>query len=59
MKSTLIDAQILGDGAMLRCSQHIYTFRLSDGKGVNCPGFRIKVYEVKQENGALFARALD
>lgn len=59
MKSSLADAQILGHGTMLRCSQHIYTFRLSDGKGVNCPGYRIKIYEVKQENDALFARAID
>jgi nitrite reductase/ring-hydroxylating ferredoxin subunit len=59
MKSSLVDAQILGQGTMLRCSQHIYTFRLSDGKGVNCPGYRIKIYEVKQENDALFARAVD
>jgi len=58
MKSSLADAQILGDGAMLRCSQHFYTFRLSDGKGVNCPGHRLKLYEVKQENDALFARAI-
>lgn len=58
MKSSLADAQIIGEGAMLRCAQHIYTFRLSDGKGVNCPGYRIKVYEVTRENDALFARAL-
>lgn len=58
MKSSLADAQILRDGEMLRCSQHFYTFRLSDGKGVNCPGHRLKLYEVKQENGALFARAI-
>ena len=58
MKSSLVDAQILNNGTMLRCSQHIYTFRLTDGKGVNCPGYRIKIYEVKRENDALFARAL-
>lgn len=54
--SSLIDAQIVGNGTMLRCSQHIYTYRLSDGKGVNCPGLRLKVYEVKKENDAYFAR---
>lgn len=58
MKSSLVNAQIMADGTMLRCPEHIYTFRLSDGKGVNCPGFRIKIYEVKQEDDALFARAL-
>jgi nitrite reductase/ring-hydroxylating ferredoxin subunit len=43
---------------MIRCAQHNYTFKLSDGKGVNCPGFKIKVYEVKREDGALFARTI-
>ncbi len=57
MKSSLVDAQIV-NGTMIRCSQHIYTFRLSDGKGVNCPGYRIKIYEVKQEGEMLFARPL-
>ena len=32
------------------------TFKLSDGKGVNCPGFKVKVYEIKEENGALYGR---
>jgi nitrite reductase/ring-hydroxylating ferredoxin subunit len=55
---TLIDAQLMGNSTMIRCAQHNYTFRLADGKGVNCPGFRIKVFDVKSEDGALYARAL-
>lgn len=56
MHQSLIDARIVGNGTMLRCMHHIYTFRVSDGNGVNCPGFRLKVYEIKQEDGRLFAR---
>ena len=58
LNSSLLDAQIIDDGTKLRCSAHIYTYRLSDGKGVNCPGVRLKVYEVKRENNALFARPI-
>ena len=54
MGASLMDAQLVGDGSMLRCSQHVFTYKLSDGSGVNCPGFRLKVFEVQVENGRLF-----
>lgn len=56
LKASLVDAIPMANGTMLRCSQHAYTFKLADGKGVNCPGYSIKVFEVKVEDGALFAR---
>jgi len=59
LNSSLADAKIVDNGTKLRCSAHIYTYRLSDGKGVNCPGVRLKVYEVKRENGTLFARPIE
>lgn len=49
-------AELVGTRGMLRCNYHNYTFRLSDGRGVNCPGFAIEVYDVKEEDGALFVR---
>jgi nitrite reductase/ring-hydroxylating ferredoxin subunit len=55
-KRPLNDAILQGGDKMLRCRWHSYTFRLSDGKAVNCPGYKLRVYEVKAENGALFAR---
>lgn len=58
LQATLLDAQVVGNGTMLRCTQHNYTFKFSDGKGVNCPGMRVQVYEVKVEDGALSARAV-
>lgn len=54
----LHDGILQGGDAMLRCRRHSYVFRLSDGKGINCPGYKLKVYEVKQEAGALLARAV-
>ncbi|MGE0748128.1 MAG: Rieske (2Fe-2S) protein [Rhodospirillales bacterium] len=56
LNASLMDAELVGNGAMLRCRQHVFTFRLSDGRGVNCPGFAVTVYEVKEEAGALYAR---
>lgn len=52
----LRSAAIVSNGGMIRCSLHAYTFKLSDGKGVNCPGFRIDVYEVREQDGNLFAK---
>jgi len=56
LNSSLMDAQLIGNDTMIRCRQHVYTFRLSDGRGVNCPGFSIRVFEVKDEAGTLYAR---
>ena len=56
LNSSLMDAQLIGNDTMIRCRQHVYTFRLSDGRGVNCPGFSIRVFEIKDEAGTLYAR---
>lgn len=57
-EASLADA-ILMEDRMVRCALHGYTFRLSDGKGVNCPGYKIKVYEIMREADRLFARAVN
>jgi nitrite reductase/ring-hydroxylating ferredoxin subunit len=57
--ASLMDAKLIADDTMLRCARHAFTFRLRDGNGVNCPGFRLKVYEVRQQGDALFARPID
>lgn len=54
LKATLVDAAIVGNGTMLRCAQHNFTFKFADGKGVNCAGHRLRVFEIKAEDGALF-----
>jgi len=53
----LESATIVGNGAMVRCIYHNYTFKLSSGAGVNCPGFRIAVYDIREHDGQLFAAA--
>ncbi len=57
-EASLGEAVVLNDGRWLRCALHGYTFKLSDGKGVNCPGYRIKVYEVTAAPDGLYARAV-
>ncbi len=50
---------VVGDGAMIRCGLHAYTFKLADGNGVNCPGYRITVYEVMSDGSRLMGRRID
>jgi nitrite reductase/ring-hydroxylating ferredoxin subunit len=56
MQATMLNAELAGNETMVRCPLHVFTFRLSDGKGVNCPGFKVNVYEVKEEDGQFFGR---
>ena len=49
---------IVGNGTMIRCGLHAYTFKLSDGSGVNCPGYKIDVYEVRREGTQLMGRPI-
>jgi nitrite reductase/ring-hydroxylating ferredoxin subunit len=48
--------ELIMNESMIKCALHAFTFRLSDGKGVNCPGFRIKVFDVKETDGRLLVR---
>ena len=40
---SLHDAFLQAGDTMLRCRWHNYVFRLRDGKGINCPGYKLKV----------------
>ncbi|MEN3363457.1 MAG: hypothetical protein V7606_731 [Burkholderiales bacterium] len=56
LQKSLHDAALMGNGTMIRCAQHSYTFKLADGKGVNCPGHRLRVFDIKVEDGRFFGR---
>jgi nitrite reductase/ring-hydroxylating ferredoxin subunit len=58
MQATMMSAQLAGNETMIRCSLHAFTFKLADGRGVNCPGFWLKVYEIKEENGTFYGRCV-
>ena len=53
---SLVHADVLEGGALLRCNFHNFIFRLSDGGGANCLDYRLDVFEVKDQDGALYAR---
>ena len=59
MQATMMNAELTANDTMVRCPLHVFTFKLSDGKGVNCPGFRIKMYEIKEDNGVFFGRSVE
>lgn len=56
--ASLMDAKLVAGDTMLRCARHAFTFRLRDGNGVNCPGFRLQIYEIRQEGEMLIARPI-
>ena len=41
---------------MIRCGQHAFTFDLETGEGLNCPGYSIERYAVREEDGKIFLR---
>jgi nitrite reductase/ring-hydroxylating ferredoxin subunit len=52
----MLDAVLQGNGSLIRCPRHNYVFRTGNGNPVNCPGFRLRIFEVKEEDGRLFVR---
>jgi nitrite reductase/ring-hydroxylating ferredoxin subunit len=53
LQASLTTAVQMSNGTMLRCTRHNFIFRLRDGKGVNCVGLQLKVYEVRETEGRL------
>jgi nitrite reductase/ring-hydroxylating ferredoxin subunit len=58
MQTTMMTAHLAANETMIRCSLHAFTFKLADGRGVNCPGFWLKVYEIKEEDGTFYGRCV-
>jgi nitrite reductase/ring-hydroxylating ferredoxin subunit len=56
MRATMMSAELVANDTMVRCPLHIFTFKLSDGRGVNCPGHRLKIYDIKNEAGVFYGR---
>lgn len=53
---SMLEAVLQGGGTLLRCSRHNYVFKTATGGPVNCPGFKLQMYDVKEEGGRFFAR---
>jgi len=43
-------------GKALKCPLHGFMYSVDTGRGVNCPGFAVKVYEVRVDDGVLSVR---
>lgn len=43
-------------GKALKCPLHGFMFSLDHGRGLNCPGFNLRVHDVHVENGRLSVR---
>lgn len=54
-KALLTKAIVMG-GSLIRCPQHNFIFRFHDGACINCPSYRLRVFEVKREEGRILAR---
>lgn len=55
-QASMLDAVAMSGGTMLRCPRHNFIFRITDGRGVNCPGFALVVYEIREDSGVLYGR---
>lgn len=53
---TMDTGQLVENGTAIRCSYHHYIFRLSDGRGSNCPGYTLATYDVIENAGNLSIR---
>jgi len=53
---TMDTAQFVEGGRAIRCSYHHYAFDVSDGRGINCAGYTLAIYDVKDEAGRLLIR---
>jgi nitrite reductase/ring-hydroxylating ferredoxin subunit len=54
IKMELGEGQVIGRA--LKCPLHGFMFSVDAGRGLYCPGFTLKVHEVRVENGYLSVR---
>jgi nitrite reductase/ring-hydroxylating ferredoxin subunit len=43
-------------GKALKCPLHGFMYSVDTGRGVNCPGFAVKVHQVRVDDGVLSVR---
>ena len=56
LKSSLVDAVLMANDTVLRCPQHNFTFRLSDGRGISPPSTKLRLFDIKVEDGIAYGR---
>lgn len=56
LRASLVDAVLMANATVIRCPQHNFTFRLSDGRGISPPNTRLRVFDIKIEDGVAYGR---
>lgn len=57
LKASLQDAILMAGDTVLRCKQHNFTFKLSDGSGVSPRHTQLRVFEIQMADGMAYGRA--
>lgn len=57
LKASLQDAILMAGETVLRCKQHNFTFKLSDGSGVSPRHTQLRVFEIQVVDGVAYGRA--
>lgn len=55
-KANLAQAVLMANGTVLRCPHHNFTFKLSDGKGVSPSNTKLRIFDIKVEDGIAYGR---
>ena len=58
LRASLVDAVLMANGTAIRCPQHNFTFRLSDGRGISPPNTMLRVFDIKIEDGVAYGRPI-
>lgn len=53
LKAPMTKGILMAGGTMIRCPKHNFIYRLSDGKGVNCLGLELEVYETRASDAGV------
>lgn len=56
LKASLQDAVLMAGDTVLRCKQHNFTFKLSDGNGVSPRHTQLRVFEIQVVDGVVYGR---
>lgn len=56
LQATLQDAVLMAGGTVLRCRQHNFTFKLSNGLGVSPPNTQLRVFDIRVVDGIGYGR---
>lgn len=54
LRSDLVFGRVTGNA--MKCTLHGFMFSAESGRGLNCPGFNVRVHELRVEDGVISVR---